>query len=184
MEANLKRRLTKGFLFGVAYTWSKSLDYGSSNGTNIPNAFDNSIMYGPSDFDTRHVMVANYVWDIPFATHSTHRLERPRWATGSSPERYRLNPAARRQERSRATSTRPALGLVRAINTTCIPAHRDLPHQFGSGSPAFSISSRVCFNLHRSVLSLRGALATSSYGPGFQSYQRRAAERLPFHSVL
>ncbi|HEX3570685.1 MAG TPA: carboxypeptidase regulatory-like domain-containing protein [Acidobacteriaceae bacterium] len=70
MQANVKRRLTRGFLFGVAYTWSKSLDYGSSNGTNIVNAYDNSVMYGPSDFDTRHVMVANYVWDLPFANHS------------------------------------------------------------------------------------------------------------------
>jgi len=76
LQVNLKRRLTKGFLFGVAYTWSKSLDYGSSNGTNIPNAFDNSIMYGPSDFDTRHVLVTNYVWDIPYGTHSTNRLMR------------------------------------------------------------------------------------------------------------
>jgi len=76
LQANLKRRLTKGFLAGVAYTWSKSLDYGSSNGTNVPNVYDININYGPSDFDTRHVMVLNYVWDIPFATHSTHRFVR------------------------------------------------------------------------------------------------------------
>jgi Carboxypeptidase regulatory-like domain/TonB-dependent Receptor Plug Domain len=76
MQVNLKRRLTKGFLFGVSYTWSKSLDYGSSNGTNITNAYDNSIMYGPSDFDTRHVLVTNYVWNIPYATHSTHSFVR------------------------------------------------------------------------------------------------------------
>ena len=74
MQANLRRRMTNGFLFGAAYTWSKSLDYGSSNGTNIPNAYDNSIMYGPSDFDTRHVLVLNYVWNIPCATHATQRV--------------------------------------------------------------------------------------------------------------
>src|SRR5258708_24629392 len=76
MQANLKRRFTKGLLFGAAYTWSKSLDYGSSNGANITNAYDNSIMFGPSDFDTRHVLVMNYVWNIPFPTHSTNRLVR------------------------------------------------------------------------------------------------------------
>ena len=42
LQANFKRRLTKGLLFGAAYTWSKSLDYGSSNGTNLPNAYDKS----------------------------------------------------------------------------------------------------------------------------------------------
>jgi Carboxypeptidase regulatory-like domain len=76
MQVNLKRRMTNGFLFGVAYTWSKSLDYGSSNGTNIVNAYDNSIMYGPSDFDTRHVLVANYVWDIPYGTHASNAFVR------------------------------------------------------------------------------------------------------------
>jgi hypothetical protein len=69
LQANLKRRLTKGLLFGVAYTWSKSLDFGSSNGTNIPNAFDKSIYYGPSDFDTRHVFVANFVYNITALDH-------------------------------------------------------------------------------------------------------------------
>jgi hypothetical protein len=76
LQANVKRRLTRGFLFGVAYTWSKSLDFGSASGTNVPNVYDTSINYGPSDFDYRHVMVLNYVWDIPFATHSPNRLLR------------------------------------------------------------------------------------------------------------
>jgi hypothetical protein len=76
MQANLKRRMSNGFLFGVAYTWSKSLDYGSSNGTNIVNAFNNRIMYGPSDFDTRNVLVANYVWDIPYGTHASNAFVR------------------------------------------------------------------------------------------------------------
>lgn len=76
MQANFKRRLVHGFLFGVAYTWSKSLDFGSSNGTSLPNIFDKYIYYGPSDFDTRHVMVINYVWDIPYATHAANPIER------------------------------------------------------------------------------------------------------------
>ena len=75
LQANLKRRLTKGLLFGVAYTWSKSTDFGSSNGTVLPNTFDKSIYYGPSDFDTRHVFVSNFVYNIRsfgnnFATRS------------------------------------------------------------------------------------------------------------------
>lgn len=76
LQANVKRRLSRGFLFGVAYTWSKSLDFGSASGTNVPNVYDTSINYGPSDFDYRHVMVLNYVWDIPFATHSPNRILR------------------------------------------------------------------------------------------------------------
>jgi hypothetical protein len=69
LQANLKRRLVKNLLLGVSYTWSKSLDFGSSNGTTLPNAFDKSIYYGPSDFDTRHVFVSNFVYNIPFFSH-------------------------------------------------------------------------------------------------------------------
>ncbi len=76
LQTNLRRRLTKGLLFGVAYTWSKSMDFGSSNGTNLPNAFDKSIFYGPSDFDTRHVFVANFVYNIDEFDHSSHLINR------------------------------------------------------------------------------------------------------------
>jgi hypothetical protein len=76
MQANLRRRLTKGLTFGVAYTWSKSLDFGSANGTNLPNAFDKSIFYGPSDFDTRHVFVSNFVYNITQFDHSSHLINR------------------------------------------------------------------------------------------------------------
>ncbi len=76
LQLNLRRRLTKGLLFGVAYTWSKSLDFGSSNGTNLPNAFDKSTYYGPSDFDRRHVFVSNFVYNIDQYNHSTHLANR------------------------------------------------------------------------------------------------------------
>jgi len=66
MQLELKRRLTRGLLFGVAYTWAKSMDYGSSTGYELPNSYDPSINYGPSDFDIRNVLVVNYVWNIPY----------------------------------------------------------------------------------------------------------------------
>ena len=76
MQMNLRRRLSKGLLFGVAYTWSKSMDFGSSNGTNLPNAYDKSIFYGPSDFDRRHVFLANVVYNIDQFDHSAHLVNR------------------------------------------------------------------------------------------------------------
>ncbi len=76
LQANVKRRLVKNLLFGVAYTWSKSMDFGSSNGTVLPNAYDKSIYYGPSDFDTRHVFVSNFVYNIPYFTQGGNFVER------------------------------------------------------------------------------------------------------------
>jgi hypothetical protein len=82
LQLNLKRRMTNGFLFGVAWTWSKSMDDGSYNNTSqdqsnvLPNYYDNKPFYGPSDFDVRQMLVLNYVWDIPFANHSTNFFAR------------------------------------------------------------------------------------------------------------
>src|SRR5882724_10808679 len=76
MQVNLKRRISKGLLFGVAYTWSKSMDFGSDQGTVLPNYYDPRILYGPSDFDVRNMLVVNYVWDLPFAKNASSRLVR------------------------------------------------------------------------------------------------------------
>ncbi len=87
LQLNLRRRLTKGLLFGVAYTWSKSTDFGSSNGTNLPNAFDKNIYYGVSDFDRRHVFVANVVYNIDQYSRSSNGFARAilgRWQVSST----------------------------------------------------------------------------------------------------
>jgi hypothetical protein len=66
LEAN--KRFSKGLLFGVAYTYSKSSDDGSAQRDIIPNAYDASGLWGPSSFDTRHLLVANVVYELPFFT--------------------------------------------------------------------------------------------------------------------
>ena len=76
LQVNLRRRLMNNFLFGVAYTWSKSMDFGSGNGSTLPNAYDRFSNYGPSDFDTRHVLVTNYVWNLVYADHASNIAER------------------------------------------------------------------------------------------------------------
>jgi hypothetical protein len=76
LQANLRRRMTRGLTFGVAYTWSKSLDFGSSNGTKLPNTFNQNLMWGRSDFDVRHVFLANVVYDIDRFNHASNFLVR------------------------------------------------------------------------------------------------------------
>jgi hypothetical protein len=74
MQLNLKRRLSHGLLFGVAYTWSKSMDFGSDQSYQLPNYYNPSIDYGPSDFDIRNTLVVNYVWDIPYGNNFDNRF--------------------------------------------------------------------------------------------------------------
>jgi outer membrane receptor protein involved in Fe transport len=79
LQATLNRRYTHGFQFGLAYTYSKSMDY-DSNTRPTGNACCLSPLYlsqrrnyGESDFDQTHVMTANWQYDIPGLT-SGHKL--------------------------------------------------------------------------------------------------------------
>ncbi|MFN7947242.1 MAG: carboxypeptidase regulatory-like domain-containing protein [Blastocatellia bacterium] len=66
LQIAANRRFTQGFSFGLAYTLSKSKDDGSAQRDIIPNAFDASNLYGPSDFDRRHALVINFIYQLPF----------------------------------------------------------------------------------------------------------------------
>jgi len=74
LQVNLVQRLRKGLTYQIAYTWSKSIDNGSStfndgnetsNGSPSPWAFDPRLNRGPSDFDVPHALVANFMYDLP-----------------------------------------------------------------------------------------------------------------------
>ncbi|WP_263409622.1 TonB-dependent receptor [Terriglobus tenax] len=182
MQANLKRRLTKGFLFGVAYTWSKSLDYGSSNGTSLPNAFNNSNMYGPSDFDIHHVLVTNYVWDIPYGTHATN------WAARSILGNWQFSGIIQAQ------SGRP-LSVSRNLDQAGVGAGsgnqfyvhtRDpqLPHQFaGPKGTAQWFETAVFQPAAAGTFAGRGS-RNNIYAPGFNSFSaalQKAMHIIPDH---
>ncbi len=63
VEAN--RRFKNGLLFGAAYTYSESKDNADGRRDQIYNNYDDSNFWGWSDFDTRHVAVINFVYELP-----------------------------------------------------------------------------------------------------------------------
>lgn len=79
LHVNLEKRFSHGFQGQFAYTYAKSLDDDSQtiagdsfgNGINSPMWFLPKTFYGPSDFDVRHSMTINGLWDIP-APKSLH----------------------------------------------------------------------------------------------------------------
>jgi len=66
LQIGLTRRFTNGLSYGLAYTYSKSMDDASSYRSILPNAFDGHALWGPSDFDSRHVAIFNWVYELPF----------------------------------------------------------------------------------------------------------------------
>ena len=190
MQANLKRRLTKGLLFGVAYTWSKSLDYGSSNGTSLPNAFSNKLFYGPSDFDTRHVLVINYVWDIPFANHASNLFERTllgNWQFSGTLQGQTGRPQTVSQNNDVA-----GVGPGSGNQLWVVSRNPNLSHQFSPGGKTANqwFEASTCTPTNRNAGIWCTALPTTFaprglrgliYGPGFQSYS--AALQKAFHVI-
>src|SRR5437588_5148428 len=72
-HVNLEKRFSRGFQAQFAYTYGKSLDDDSQtiagdsfgNGLNSPPWMIPRSFYGPSDYDVKHAISINGLWDIP-----------------------------------------------------------------------------------------------------------------------
>jgi predicted heme/steroid binding protein len=60
------RRFSNSLQFGVSYTLSKSMDDGSNQRDVVPDTYNTSMLWGPSEFDARHIVIINYLYQLPF----------------------------------------------------------------------------------------------------------------------
>jgi hypothetical protein len=69
------KRLSRGLMFDASYTLSKSLDTNSlnSSGFAVQNAYNVRDEYGLSDFDARHRVVMNAIYQLPFTGRALTR---------------------------------------------------------------------------------------------------------------
>jgi len=67
LQLNLTKRYSDGISFSLAYTYSKSLDYGAGLVPFINN-INPRANYGPSDYDQTHVFTFTHNWRLPFGT--------------------------------------------------------------------------------------------------------------------
>jgi Carboxypeptidase regulatory-like domain/TonB-dependent Receptor Plug Domain len=70
MQISWNRRFSSGFSFGFAYTLSKSEDNASNYRDIVPDTYNTSNLWGPSEFDSRHMVVFNYVYTLPIYKNS------------------------------------------------------------------------------------------------------------------
>ena len=66
LQVAWNRRVGDTFQFGVSYTLSKSMDNGSNQRDVVPDTYDTSMLWGPSEFDARHIAIINYLYQLPF----------------------------------------------------------------------------------------------------------------------
>jgi hypothetical protein len=72
LQVTWNRRFTAGSMFQFSYTFSKSMDNSSNYRDIVPDTSNTTNLWGPSEYDARHMIVINYLWDIPiFKSQST-----------------------------------------------------------------------------------------------------------------
>jgi hypothetical protein len=66
LQATANRRFARGLQFGVAYTWSKTMDYRDTENSGVAMYRPLRVWnYGKAGFDHTHVFVFNYTYDLP-----------------------------------------------------------------------------------------------------------------------
>ncbi len=66
MQLSWNRRFVNNLMFGVSYTWSKSMDDSSNYRDIVPDTYNTTNLWGPSEYDTRQIVVINYLYALPF----------------------------------------------------------------------------------------------------------------------
>ena len=69
LQVALNKRYSKGFQFGMSYTWSHALGTGTNDGDTLATYQSWRVWnYGPPLFDQRQILTFTYVWDLPRAS--------------------------------------------------------------------------------------------------------------------
>lgn len=71
LQVSWNRRFTHGSMFGLAYTYAKSMDDSSNYRDIVPDSYNTSNLWGPSEYDTRHSLVINYLYALPFFSNQS-----------------------------------------------------------------------------------------------------------------
>jgi hypothetical protein len=84
MLVSLRKRFSQGLQFDFNYTWSHSIDNGSSvtntvTGGLVCDMTNLRVCRGNSDFDIRHLVNANFIYELPFGRGQRFGGNSPGW---------------------------------------------------------------------------------------------------------
>ena len=72
LQLQYTKRFAQGLSLQAVYTLSKVWDNGSNQRDIIPDTYYAGNLWGPAEFDTRHVFISNFVYDLPFFKDKSH----------------------------------------------------------------------------------------------------------------
>jgi len=66
LQVSAQRRLSRGFQYGLVYTWSKAMAYTDGDQGGVTTFVSRrEFNYGEATYDRTHVFALNYLWDVP-----------------------------------------------------------------------------------------------------------------------
>ncbi len=66
LQTTLNRRFSKGISGGLAWTWSKAMDYTDTDTTNLSYLVNPKVWnYGEAGFDRTHILKSNFIYEFP-----------------------------------------------------------------------------------------------------------------------
>jgi hypothetical protein len=70
LQTQVNRRFSNGFELKANWTWSKAMDYGSSDGTNVALYADRTLLnYGEASFDRTFITNLSWLYALPGSQH-------------------------------------------------------------------------------------------------------------------
>ena len=66
LQVSWERRFAGGSSFGFSYTLSRSMDNSSNYRDIVPDTYNTSNLWGPSEYDVHHIAIINYIYALPF----------------------------------------------------------------------------------------------------------------------
>jgi hypothetical protein len=196
MQVSWNRQFVNNFMFGVSYTWARSMDDGSNYRDIVPDTYNPSNLWGPSEYDARSVAVVNYLYALPFFRNQntiTGKLIGG-WQLSGSSQFQTGQPcgvgtnndyAGVGEVGSFGCGTNTSEGQFWVMNGSpkILKKFSGYPGQQGNkyfattnsdGSPLFTQPAAGTFNLQKGV-------RNSIYGPGFQNWNLSLKKNFPIN---
>ena len=196
MQVGWNRRFTNNLMFGISYTWSRSMDDSSNYRDIMPDTYNPTNLWGPSEYDARNMAVINYLYVLPFFRNQNTLTGKliGGWQLSGSAQFQTGQPcgvgtnndyAGVGEVGSFGCGTNTSEGQFWVMNRTpnilkqFSGYHGQQNNKYftttnADGSPIFTQPAAGTFNLQRGV-------RNSIYGPGFQNWNIALKKKFPIN---
>ena len=196
MQVSWNRHFTNNLMFGVSYTWARSMDDGSNYRDIVPDTYNVTNLWGPSEYDARNALVINYLYALPFFRNQNTITGKiiGGWQLSGSSQFQTGRPCGVGTNNDYAgvgevgsfgcgTNTSEGQFWVKNGSPHILKKFSGYPGQQGNkyfsttnpdGSPIFTQPAAGTFNLQNGV-------RDSIYGPGFQNWNLSLKKNFPIN---